>query len=68
MTLCPRCRGPLAAFDGDTGGGSRIATDRAIRICGTCCTDEAVRDAASLPPIPPDEWPVAEHLTWSALG
>lgn len=57
---CPRCTGPL-----DLPGGSRVVLDRSIRICGPCCTDEAVRDANGTGPVPPGEWPVAGHLTWT---
>ncbi|RZF02688.1 hypothetical protein C0R05_32695 [Streptomyces albidoflavus] len=68
MNRCPRCLGPLAAFSGDRGARSRMATDRGIRICGKCGTDEAVRDAAGLAPIPPDEWPVKGLLSFSDLA
>jgi hypothetical protein len=27
--------------------------------------DEAVRDVNGLPPVQPDDWPVAERLTWA---
>ncbi len=40
----------------------------AVRICGDCGTDEAVRDARGLPPIPPGEWPnTGELLTWPGV-
>ncbi|MFJ2110776.1 hypothetical protein ACIOEX_02415 [Streptomyces sp. NPDC087850] len=57
-TKCLRCTGPLAAFEGDIGAGSRIVTDRSTRICGACGTDEAVREARGLAPIPFGDWPV----------
>jgi hypothetical protein len=61
---CPRCTGPMGLP-----GGSRMLTKRSdVDICGECCTDEAVRDAAGLPPIPPQEWPVKQLLTWSGLS
>ncbi|MGJ5692921.1 hypothetical protein [Streptomyces sp. SM8] len=44
------------------------ATDSSVRICGDCAVDEAVRDAATLAPIPPDEWPVEGNLTWASLS
>lgn len=62
---CPRCGSLLAAFEGDIGSGSRVATGRDVRICGDCGVDEAVRDALGLAPIPYGEWPVREHLTWA---
>ncbi|MFJ5926488.1 hypothetical protein ACIQF6_28185 [Kitasatospora sp. NPDC092948] len=65
---CPRCRrNPIEAFAGDTGAGSRMALARsAIRICGDCGVDEAVRDARGLAPIPLGEWPyTGELLTWT---
>lgn len=55
---CPRCHGPAKQFPEDIGACSRITEDRNIKICGPCGRDEAVRDMAQLPPIPPGEWPV----------
>jgi hypothetical protein len=52
MTTCPRCTGPLTAP-----GRSRTTLSRTIPICGSCSTDEAVREAKGLTPIPPGEWP-----------
>ncbi|MFB7678414.1 hypothetical protein ACFC26_44170 [Kitasatospora purpeofusca] len=56
---CPRCDGPLALFDGDIGAASRVSLDGSIRVCGVCGSDEAIRDAAGQPPVPPTDWPVA---------
>lgn len=64
-TGCPRCLGPLAQFDGDLGAASRITMERHVPICALCGVDEAVRDAGGLAPVPFDDWPVAELLTWS---
>jgi len=50
---CPRCRGPMPARPGAT---SR-ADDR-TEVCPTCGYEEAIRDAAGLRRVPPDEWPV----------
>ncbi|MYT25960.1 hypothetical protein GTW69_37790 [Streptomyces sp. SID7760] len=62
---CPRCDGPLAQFEGDIGGGSRVVTERDVTICGPCALDEAVRDTLALAPVPLDEWPTtATRLTW----
>ncbi|MFE3557344.1 hypothetical protein ACFXKW_21115 [Streptomyces sp. NPDC059193] len=61
---CRRCGSLLAAFEGDIGSGSRVATERDVQICGDCGVDEAVRDALGLAPIPYGEWPVRERLTW----
>ncbi|MEU6332827.1 hypothetical protein ABZ851_37120 [Streptomyces sp. NPDC047049] len=63
---CPRCRGPLGDFPEDIGGGSRVAVERDVRICGRCATDEAVRDALGRAPLPYGEWPLRDdHLTWA---
>ena len=35
------------------------------QICDACGEDEAVRDVKGLPPVQPDDWPVAEKLTWA---
>lgn len=57
--LCPRCRhDPIAAFPGDRGGSSRLTLERDVRVCGACASDEALRDARGLPPVPLGEWPV----------
>lgn len=58
---CPRCTEPL-----DLPGRSRLNRDRSTEICGDCCTNEAVRDARHLPPIPPGDWPVTSNLTWNS--
>jgi hypothetical protein len=39
--------------------GSRMALDRSVMICGLCGELEAMRDLHELPPLPPNEWPVA---------
>ncbi|WP_167518944.1 hypothetical protein [Streptomyces chryseus] len=39
-------------------GRSRVTHARTIHVCGPCCTDEAVRDAQGLAPIPPTDWPL----------
>jgi len=59
-TVCPRCHGPL-----ELPGTSRVTIERTIRICGDCCTDEAVRDANGRSPVPPSEWPLANLTTWA---
>lgn len=59
---CPRCG---EAMDVPPGG-SRMAVDRELDICGPCCSDEAYRDAAGDPPIPPNEWPVRRR--YDSLG
>ncbi|MFJ2193105.1 hypothetical protein ACIOJE_35050 [Kitasatospora sp. NPDC087861] len=56
---CPRCHGPLALFDGDTGGRSRSTPGRSVPVCGICCQDEAVRQAAGEALVPPAGWPGA---------
>lgn len=33
---------------------SRVAD---IYVCSACGNDEALRDLAGVPPVPPDEWP-----------
>ncbi len=55
---CPRCDGPLALFVGDTGGRSRSTPGRSVPVCGICCQDEAVREAAGETLVPPSGWPV----------
>jgi hypothetical protein len=35
------------------------------QICDACSEDEAVRDVKGLPPVDPNDWPVAEKLTWA---
>jgi hypothetical protein len=37
------------------------------RICDPCSEDEAVRDVKQLPPLPVEDWPVGERLTWADL-
>lgn len=64
MTSCPRCTGELAQFEDDLGTATRVMTGEGEAICGPCGTDEAVRDALTLAPIPPGEWPVQVLLTW----
>lgn len=54
-TPCPRCRQP---YDPATAARSRVTLERAITICPPCGTDEAVRDAQGLAPIPHGEWPL----------
>ncbi|MFZ3552499.1 hypothetical protein ACODT3_44165 [Streptomyces sp. 4.24] len=51
---CPRCRGSV----GTRPARSRLHHDRTTPICTPCATDEALRDAAHLPPIPPTDWPL----------
>ncbi|GAA2242137.1 hypothetical protein GCM10010232_31510 [Streptomyces amakusaensis] len=53
-TRCPRCGGPL----GDRPARSRLTIGRDVAICTTCGTDEAVREAAGLSPVPFGEWPL----------
>lgn len=53
-TRCPRCGGPL----GERPARSRITVGRDIRICTTCGTDEAARDATGETPVPFGDWPV----------
>ncbi|MFF2751130.1 hypothetical protein ACFVVA_37040 [Kitasatospora sp. NPDC058048] len=55
---CPRCNGPLALFDGDTGGRSRATPGRSVEVCGLCCQSEAILAAAGVELVPPAEWPV----------
>lgn len=50
---CPRCRNKM-----DLPGASRATPDREIEICGPCCSDEAMREAAGLPWPSVSEWPV----------
>jgi hypothetical protein len=66
---CPRCKLPLAAFEGDIGAASRIVTERNVRICGACGQDEAVRDALGLAPVSFGEWPIPwrSHKTWAEV-
>jgi len=52
---CPRCTGPL----GENTAGSRVTTDRSLRICILCGTDEAERDLRGKAPVPPGDWPLA---------
>ncbi|MEU8545316.1 hypothetical protein AB0C52_35835 [Streptomyces sp. NPDC048717] len=59
---CPRCLGPLAECRADVGATSRVVSW--MRICGRCGADEAVRDATGLPPVPPDDWPLRNLLTF----
>ncbi|WP_161990414.1 hypothetical protein [Streptomyces alboflavus] len=54
-TPCPRCRQP---YDTATAAASRLTLPRTLPICSPCGTDEAVRDAQGLAPIPPREWPL----------
>lgn len=58
---CPRCGGPLLHS-----GLSHTVTGRLL-ICGLCCTDEMMRAARRLPPLPPPEWPVTLP-TWQKAG
>lgn len=51
---CPRCGNPDEARPAR----SRTTTARSLPICSPCGTDEAVRDHAGKPPIPPTEWPL----------
>ncbi|MEW2610237.1 hypothetical protein AB0937_08505 [Streptomyces sp. NPDC047880] len=53
---CPRCRNKM-----DLPGKSRATPDREIEICGPCCSDEAMREAAGLPWPAVSEWPVARE-------
>ena len=63
-TLCPRCERDYFTPYGETRGPddppppalSRVAK---VNICTACGTEEAMRDFAGEPPIPPDEWPVS---------
>jgi hypothetical protein len=68
--LCPRCKlfeytpyaaGPRDPSDPPPPALSRVAE---IDICTPCGLDEALRDVSRLPPIPPNEWPVAELPTF----
>jgi hypothetical protein len=60
--VCPRC-GEVALLV----AGSRIAVERDIHICDACGRDEALRDFARQPPVPPAEWPT-ERGDWERLG
>lgn len=51
---CPRCGGPL----GEQPARSRLTADRDVRICTTCGTDEAVREANRQAPVPFGDWPL----------
>lgn len=53
---CPRCRNKM-----DLPGKSRATPDREIEICGPCCSDEAMREAAGLPWPAVSGWPVARE-------
>ncbi|MFJ8385564.1 hypothetical protein ACIQ9Q_13830 [Streptomyces sp. NPDC094438] len=52
---CPRCSGPL----GEQPARSRLTTDRDIRICTLCGTDEAVRETTGQTPVPFGDWPLS---------
>ncbi|MEV6752382.1 hypothetical protein [Streptomyces sp. NPDC051214] len=53
---CPRCRNKM-----DLPGKSRATPDREIKICGPCCSDEAMREAAGRPWPAVAEWPVTRQ-------
>jgi hypothetical protein len=57
---CPRCGEPTALTSWS------MATAE-TRICDPCSEDEAVRDVKQLPPLPVEDWPVGERLTWADL-
>ena len=71
VVLCPRCMvNPYFRYR--VGGPARTVSDppypalsrvAQIHICSPCGQDEALRDFRQLPPIPPDEWPVAHAPT-----
>lgn len=52
---CPRCACPLGVCPGHP----RLTTERDVRVCMPCGTDEAVREMDRLPPIPFDELPIS---------
>lgn len=58
MDVCPRCHGAL-----EDPARSRVTIDRDIKVCSGCGLDEAVRDAAGLAPIPPQDWPTTSRST-----
>jgi hypothetical protein len=53
---CPRCQNKM-----DLPGASRATPDREIKICGPCCSDEAMREAAGRPWPAVSEWPVSRE-------
>lgn len=50
--FCPRCGGPL----GERPARSRLTIDREVAICTMCGTDEAVREARGVSPVPFGDW------------
>jgi len=59
MNRCPRCTGPL----GTQPARSRLTLARTVPVCTPCGRDEARRDHAGKPPIPPHRWPIPNAHT-----
>lgn len=68
MTLCPRCQKnhytPYPDYKGEPPPPPALSRVAKVDVCSDCGLDEALRDAQRLPPIPPDEWPVASLPTF----
>lgn len=54
---CPRCSLPRLRTDRPALN-ALSRTDNATHVCSPCGSDEAMRDHAGDPPVPPTDWPM----------